>query len=196
MFRLFLKPPLVKYSITIMGPLHPPTSLNIDLTPSPPVSLVNAASHTATWPTFAEMMCKRFGYDKIISMISGTDAVDSACKIARKWGIVVRRINPEDVLILGVGGCHHGLSTSMWSLQNPGPKRAGMVIFRASLIPLDYLFIYCLNCHCSTENTWSQTTLFFPNSQLLTHRIRIRHPGSASHQLRSVYQGIVRIWGP
>ena len=73
------------------------------------------------------MMCKRFGYDRIISLISGTDAVDSACKIARKWGISVRGIDPADVLVLGVAGCYHGLSTSMWSLQNAGPKRAGML---------------------------------------------------------------------
>ena len=70
-------------------------------------------------------MCQRFGYDRIISLISGTDAVDAACKIARKYGIAVRGIDPAEVLILGVKGCYHGLSTSMWSLQDPGPKRAG-----------------------------------------------------------------------
>jgi ornithine--oxo-acid transaminase len=77
------------------------------------------------------MMCKRFGYEKIISLISGSEAVDAACKIARKWGITAKGIDPDEVIILGVAGCYHGLSTSMWSLQNPGPKRAGT--FRLSL---------------------------------------------------------------
>jgi len=80
-------------------------------------------------------------------MVSGTDAVDSACKIARKWGIAKRGIDPQDLLILGVAGCYHGLSTSMWSLQNPGPARAGMWVhpqktnlFYTLLFPYNFFF--------------------------------------------------------
>lgn len=92
----------------------------------PAAAMINGASHTASWPSFAQMMCKRFGYDKIVSLNSGTDAVDAACKIARKWGINVRGIDPKEIIILGVGGCYHGLSTSMWSLQDAAPNRTGI----------------------------------------------------------------------
>jgi ornithine--oxo-acid transaminase len=71
------------------------------------------------------MMCQRFGYDKIVSAVSGTDAVESACKIARKWGLQVKGISADEILVLGVSGCFHGLSASMWSLQDPSLKRAG-----------------------------------------------------------------------
>ncbi|KAK4222960.1 putative acetylornithine aminotransferase [Podospora fimiseda] len=86
-------------------------------------SLINSAAHTAIWPAFAKMMCQRFKYDKIVPTVSGTDAVESACKIARKWGIQVKGIAASDVLILGVAGCYHGLSTAMWSLQDSSLKR-------------------------------------------------------------------------
>jgi ornithine--oxo-acid transaminase len=88
--------------------------------------LVNVAAHTAIWPSFAKMMCRRFKYDKIVSTVSGTDAVESACKIARTWGIKVKGIPAKNVLVLGVSGCFHGLSMSMWASQDPGPKRDGV----------------------------------------------------------------------
>ncbi|EED12081.1 acetylornithine aminotransferase, putative [Talaromyces stipitatus ATCC 10500] len=87
-------------------------------------SLVNIAAHTAIWPPFAQMMCQRFGYDKILPLVSGTEAVEAACKIARKWGINVKGIPADELLILGLSGCFHGLSIAMWSLQDKTPKRA------------------------------------------------------------------------
>lgn len=70
-------------------------------------------------------MCQRFGYDKILHATSGTEAVESACKIARKWGIQIKGIPAQEALILGVSGCYHGFSTAMWSLQDPSTKRDG-----------------------------------------------------------------------
>ncbi|KAI9733986.1 MAG: hypothetical protein M1834_002643 [Cirrosporium novae-zelandiae] len=88
------------------------------------ITLSNMAAHTATWGPFAEMMCKRFGYDKICAMISGAEAADTACKTARKWGITKKGISADDVLVLGTGACYHGLTGGVWNLQDPSPKRA------------------------------------------------------------------------
>lgn len=82
------------------------------------VPLVNVATHTATWPTFARMMCERFGYAKIVSMVSGTDAMETACKIARKWGITRKGIHRDDVMIFSFSNCYHGHSASMWAFQD------------------------------------------------------------------------------
>ena len=49
--------------------------------------LVNLAAHNTVFPPFTEMMCKRFGYDKIVVACSGTEAAEAAYKLARKWGI-------------------------------------------------------------------------------------------------------------
>lgn len=51
-------------------------------------------------------------------MTSGTEAVDTACKIARQWGIRQKGIPPQECVILGVGGCYHGLGSGVWSLMN------------------------------------------------------------------------------
>ncbi|KAL4886058.1 pyridoxal phosphate-dependent transferase [Aspergillus karnatakaensis] len=90
------------------------------------VSLVNQAGHSASVAPFGENVCQRFGYDKLLSLTSGTEAADTACKIARKWGIAKKGIPANECLILGVGESYHGLSPGVWGLQDPSPQRKGI----------------------------------------------------------------------
>ena len=89
------------------------------------VTLLNVSTHNATWPDFAEMLCKRFGYDKINAMVTGGEGADAACKIARKWGTQVKGIPSEKVMVLGVSDNYHGLSSGVWPLMNPDQSRVG-----------------------------------------------------------------------
>ena len=91
----------------------------------PVVALCNLATHTASWGPLAQRLCNRFGYDKVVSGTSGSEATDTAVKIARKWGILRKGIPAEDMLILGVGDSFHGLTSGVWNLQNSTQKRAG-----------------------------------------------------------------------
>lgn len=79
----------------------------------------------ASWPTFAEMMCRRFGYDKINAAVTGSEAADTAVKIARKWGQQVKGISADKMLVLGVGDNYHGLLSGIWPIMNPDVERDG-----------------------------------------------------------------------
>ncbi|RVX71674.1 hypothetical protein B0A52_03858 [Exophiala mesophila] len=68
--------------------------------------LVNLAAHNTVFPPFTEMMCKRFGYDKIVVACSGTEAAEAAYKLAR------------------VGESYHGLGSGVWGLMDLSSKRA------------------------------------------------------------------------
>ncbi|KAL7903838.1 putative acetylornithine aminotransferase [Trichoderma velutinum] len=87
------------------------------------IALVNISAHSPQWGPFAEKMCKRFGYDKILAMISGTEAADTACKTARKWGIGVKGIPAEKCLVLATGKSYHGMTSGVWNLQDPSKAR-------------------------------------------------------------------------
>lgn len=89
----------------------------------PKVTLVNLSSHTSTFGPFARRLCTRFEYDKVVAMTSGTEAADTACKIARCWGINQKRIPAKDCVVLGVGDCYHGLASGVWGLMNSNPLR-------------------------------------------------------------------------
>ena len=53
---------------------------------------------------YEEMMNRIFGYDKVLPMNSGAEAVETALKLARKWAYQVKGVKvPEDILIsLGI----------------------------------------------------------------------------------------------
>jgi acetylornithine/succinyldiaminopimelate/putrescine aminotransferase len=70
----------------------------------------------------------------VISATSGSEATDTAVKIARKWGIMKKGIPTSEMLIFGVGDSFHGLTSGVWSLQNSTKKRAGR-----SKVPISWL---------------------------------------------------------
>ncbi|KAF7549722.1 hypothetical protein G7Z17_g6199 [Cylindrodendrum hubeiense] len=78
----------------------------------------------STWAPFAEELCKRFGYDKVAAMTSGSEAADTACKLARRWGIQVKGIPASECLILGVSDNYHGVTGGVWNLMDPHEKRS------------------------------------------------------------------------
>lgn len=87
------------------------------------ITLVNLSSHTSTFGPFARRLCTRFEYDRVVAMTSGTEAADTACKIARCWGINQKQIPAKDCIVLGVGDCYHGLASGVWGLMNSNPLR-------------------------------------------------------------------------
>jgi len=41
---------------------------------------------------FAEYLCFILGYEKFLPSSSGVEACESACKLARRWGYVVKKV--------------------------------------------------------------------------------------------------------
>lgn len=50
-------------------------------------------------------------------MTSGAEAADTACKLARGWGISTKKIKPADVLVLGTSDNYHGTTSGVWPLM-------------------------------------------------------------------------------
>lgn len=48
------------------------------------VTLANIVTKVAEWPEFCKEMCQKFGYDKMVGMVSVIEGADSAIKSARK----------------------------------------------------------------------------------------------------------------
>jgi ornithine--oxo-acid transaminase len=114
---------LCMFSATNFGHCHP-FILDKVIQQMRKVDLINGSTHNPYWADFAEMLCMRFGYDKVTATTSGTEAADIACKIARKWSIQNKAISAEECLIFGVGQSYHGLGSAVWPLMDPSPARA------------------------------------------------------------------------
>ncbi len=75
-----------------------------------------------------------FGYDKVLPMNSGAEAVETALKLARRWGYVRKGIAEDKALIICCEGNFHGrtitvvsLSTDPDAYDNYGPFTPGLV---------------------------------------------------------------------
>lgn len=90
------------------------------------VTLTNIATKVGDWAEFSRDMCKRFGYDKMVGMVSGTEGADAAVKFARKWGIKVKGIPPREVLVLGVSDNYHGVGSGIWPIMNDMGQSSGL----------------------------------------------------------------------
>jgi ornithine--oxo-acid transaminase len=69
-----------------------------------------------------------FGYDMVLPMNTGVEAVETAVKLARRWGYVKKGIPENKAIVFAVDGCFHGrtgvaisLSTDPESRTNFGP---------------------------------------------------------------------------
>ena len=56
------------------------------------LTLVSRAFHADILGEYMEFACKFFGYDKLLPMNTGAEAVETALKLARRWGYRVKGI--------------------------------------------------------------------------------------------------------
>jgi len=83
---------------------------------------------------YEEYIHNFFGYDKVLPMNSGAEAVETALKLARRWGYVKKGIPENQALIVCCDGNFHGrtitivsLSSDPDSYDNYGPFTPGLV---------------------------------------------------------------------
>ena len=81
-----------------------------------------------------EYVTKYFGYDKVLPMNSGAEADETALKLARRWGTVVKGIPNDETLIVCCEGNFHGrtitiitMSNDPDSYANHGPLTPGFI---------------------------------------------------------------------
>lgn len=77
------------------------------------MTLSSRAFYNDVFPRFAEYATKLFGFDMILPMNTGAEAVETAVKIARKWGYKVKGIPQNEALIFSVEENFHGRTVSV-----------------------------------------------------------------------------------
>ncbi|MCJ1347227.1 ornithine aminotransferase [Peltigera leucophlebia] len=92
------------------------------------LTLSSRAFYNDVFPQFARFVTSFFGFDMVLPMNTGAEAVETAIKIARKWGYKVKGIPHNEALVFSVTENFHGrtfaaisLSTDPESRDNYGP---------------------------------------------------------------------------
>ncbi|KAK8942958.1 hypothetical protein KSP39_PZI009103 [Platanthera zijinensis] len=85
---------LSAYSAVNQGHCHPKV-LKALMEQAQRLTLSSRAFHNDKFPIFAEYVTRLFGYDMVLPMNTGAEGVETALKLARKWGYEKKKI-PKD----------------------------------------------------------------------------------------------------
>jgi len=115
---------LSAYSAVNQGHCHP--RLIAALTEqAQKLTLISRAFHSNLLGQFAEFMCNYFGYERVLPMNTGVEAVETALKLCRKWAYVVKGIPAGKAKILFVEGNFHGRTLAVVSASTDPVAKKG-----------------------------------------------------------------------
>lgn len=69
------------------------------------LTLSSRAFYNDRFPIFAERLNNMFGYDMVLPMNTGAEGVETALKLARKWGYEKKKIPKDQVGTDGSKSC-------------------------------------------------------------------------------------------
>jgi ornithine--oxo-acid transaminase len=98
------------------------------------LSMTSRAFYSDQLGPFEETICKLMNYEKVLLMNSGAEGVETALKIARKWGYEIKGVPDGQAKIITCSGNFHGRTISISSFssdkgskQNFGPLTPGFI---------------------------------------------------------------------
>ena len=81
------------------------------------LSLTSRAFHNDVFGAYAEYVTDYFGFDKVLPMNSGAEAVETAIKICRRWAYDVKGIAKDAAKIIVCTDNFHGRTTTIVSFS-------------------------------------------------------------------------------
>ncbi|XP_052885662.1 ornithine aminotransferase, mitochondrial isoform X3 [Gossypium arboreum] len=81
------------------------------------LTLSSRAFYNDRFPVFAERLTSMFGYEMVLPMNTGAEGVETALKLARKWGYEKKKIPKNEAIIVSCCGCFHGRTLAVISMS-------------------------------------------------------------------------------
>jgi ornithine--oxo-acid transaminase len=87
------------------------------------LTLTSRAFHSDLFGEYAQFITDFFGYDKVLPMNTGVEAVETAIKLARKWAYEVKGIKDGNARILVCENNFHGRTSTVISFSSDPSAR-------------------------------------------------------------------------
>ncbi|KAJ7909415.1 ornithine-oxo-acid aminotransferase [Mycena leptocephala] len=89
------------------------------------LTLSSRAFYNSVFPRFAQTVTEMFGYDMVLPVNTGTEAVETAIKLARKWAYTKKGVPDGNAVVLSVEGNFHGRTLGIISMSTDPNSRTG-----------------------------------------------------------------------
>jgi ornithine--oxo-acid transaminase len=115
---------LAAYSAVNQGHCHP-RLVKVLVEQAARLALTSRAFRNDQLPLLAKELCELLGYEMMLPMNSGAEAVETAIKAARKWGYEVKGVRDERAQIIACHGNFHGRTITIISFSPEEQYRDG-----------------------------------------------------------------------
>jgi len=102
------------------------------------LTLTSRAFHNDQLGFFLEKLCKLSGYEKALPMNSGAEAVETAIKVARKWGYYKKGVPKDRAEIIVCRNNFHGRTTTIVGFSTEAQYRDGFGPFTPGFKVIPY----------------------------------------------------------
>ena len=128
---------LSAYSAVNQGHCHPKI-VNALISQAQTLTLTSRAFYNDKLGKYEEFVTKYFGFDKVLPMNTGAEAVETAIKLCRKWAYERKGIAENEAKIIVCENNFHGRTTTIISFSNDEGARKNFGPYTAGFIKIAY----------------------------------------------------------
>ncbi|BCY29532.1 ornithine--oxo-acid transaminase [Flavobacterium okayamense] len=128
---------LSAYSAVNQGHCHPKI-VGAMMEQAQTLTLTSRAFYNDKLGVYEEFVTKYFGFDKVLPMNTGAEAVETALKICRKWAYEKKGIHENEAQIIVCENNFHGRTTTIISFSNDENARKNFGPYTAGFIKIAY----------------------------------------------------------
>jgi ornithine--oxo-acid transaminase len=128
---------LSAYSAVNQGHCHPKI-IKALVEQASKLTLTSRAFYNDCLGTYEKYITEYFGYDKVLPMNSGAEAVETALKLTRKWAYEVKGIDENEAKIIVCEGNFHGRTTTIVSFSSDPTARKNFGPYTPGFIKITY----------------------------------------------------------
>ena len=128
---------LSAYSAVNQGHCHPKI-IGAMVEQAQTLTLTSRAFYNDKLGKYEEFVTKYFGFDKVLPMNTGAEAVETAIKLCRKWAYEKNGIPENEAQIIVCDGNFHGRTTTIISFSNDENARKNFGPYTAGFISIAY----------------------------------------------------------
>ncbi|UPT70632.1 MAG: ornithine--oxo-acid transaminase [Flavobacterium sp. JAD_PAG50586_2] len=128
---------LSAYSAVNQGHCHPKI-VGAMIEQAKTLTLTSRAFYNDKLGVYEEYITKYFGFDKVLPMNTGAEAVETALKLCRKWAYEKKGIPENEAQIIVCDGNFHGRTTTIISFSNDENARKNFGPYTAGFIKIAY----------------------------------------------------------
>jgi len=133
------------YSAVSHGHSHPEL-VKVLVDQAEKLAISSRAFYTEPFGEYIEKLSKLSGFESILPMNTGAEAVETAIKAARRWGYFTKGVEENSAEIIVADGNFHGRTTTIVGFSSEADYKKGFGPFSGGFIQADYCNT---NCDCS-----------------------------------------------